>query len=299
MATSRLIPVGATEDFLPYGGGSVRVLRGGSGEALPLVLVHGGGSDNAAISWATVFGPLAADRSVVALDLPGFGYTQGIPITGSPDDLADFVVGVARAYGLNRAVYSGISMGGDVVMRVGLRHPEAVAGLVVVAPGGLVDQIKNPVVHRLTWLATQLPDAVLYSLARLASRFTRLSLERIVVDPEALPPDIVDEFVREARKPQAGLGYGRYNQATIGPTRMINNVLPVVFRITAPTLFLHGQDDPVVDPQGSVAAAELMPYAHVVLVPHCGHWVPVEAPGTFLAEVSTFLADITDSPRPG
>ena len=61
-------------------------------DRLPVLLIHGGGYDNAAISWSKVFGPLAADRLVIAPDLPGFGYTEGIPITGRVDDLADLVI---------------------------------------------------------------------------------------------------------------------------------------------------------------------------------------------------------------
>ena len=35
------------------------------------------------------------------------------------------------------------------------------------------------------------------------------------------------------------MGYGRYNQATLGPRGMRNNLLPNAFRIAAPTLFLR------------------------------------------------------------
>ena len=65
----RLLPPGATESWLEHGEGRIRVLRGGPGQhddqldALPVLLIHGGGYDNAAISWSKVFGPLSADRA--------------------------------------------------------------------------------------------------------------------------------------------------------------------------------------------------------------------------------------------
>ena len=68
----RLLPSGATESWLEHGDGRIRVLRGGPTrrddqiDALPVLLIHGGGYDNAAISWAKVFGPLASDRQVIA-----------------------------------------------------------------------------------------------------------------------------------------------------------------------------------------------------------------------------------------
>ena len=37
-------------------------------------------------TFTRVFGPLARDRTVIAPDLPGFGDTVDVPVTGDPDD---------------------------------------------------------------------------------------------------------------------------------------------------------------------------------------------------------------------
>lgn len=295
--TDRLLPPGATASWLPWAGGRVRLLRGGPGTDVgsdrpPVLLIHGGGYDNAAISWSRVFGPLARDRSVIAPDLPGFGDTEGIEVSGDPDELADLVVGVARSTGINRLVVVGLSMGGDIALRVALRHPEAVAGLILVAPGGLTPRLRNAPTQLAAWLAARLPDPVLFGLGRFAGRFTDSYLSRMVHDPASVDAAIRTEFGREARRPGSGVGYGRYNQATLGPRRMRNNLLPKVSRIAAPTLFLHGLDDPLVDPIGSRTAAAVMPHAELVLVPDCGHWLPVERPDVFLAHANDFLTTL-------
>ncbi|HEY5978159.1 MAG TPA: alpha/beta hydrolase [Microlunatus sp.] len=292
----RLLPAGAVVDWLEHGPGRIRVLRAGRSQPdaehdrLPILLIHGGGYDNAAISWSKIFGPLSADRLVIAPDLPGFGDTEGIPVTGDPAELADLMITVARSYGLDRLAVAGISMGGDVALHVALRHPEAVAGLVLVAPGGLTERLKNTPTQLAAWLAAQLPDGVLYGLGRFAGRFTDTYLSRMVHDPTAIGAGVRAEFAREARRPGSGVGYGRYNQTTLGPRGMRNNLLPEVSRILAPTLFLHGADDPLVDPANSAAAVAAMPHAELVLVPQCGHWLPIEAPEVFLREVGAFLA---------
>lgn len=287
-------PPGATVTWLAQGAGRIRVLRGGPGAdggsgRLPVLLIHGGGYDNAAISWSTVFGPLARDRTVIAPDLPGFGETDGVRVTGDPDELADLVIDVARSIGVDRLVVIGLSMGGDIALRVALRHPEAVAGLVAVAPGGLTERLGNAPTQLLAWLVAQLPDPVLFGLSRVAGRFTDGYLRRMVHDPTAVDATVRAAFAREARRPGSGVGYGRYNQATLGPRRMRNNLLPEVHRITAPTLLLHGRQDPLVDPTGSRAAAARMPNARLVLVPDCGHWLPIEKPAVFLSEVTALL----------
>lgn len=292
--TDRLLPPGATASWLAHGAGRIRVLRGGPAEdhgsgRLPVLLIHGGGYDNAAISWSPVFGPLARDRTVIAPDLPGFGDTVDVPVTGDPDELADLVTDIARSIGLDRFVVVGLSMGGDIALRVALRHPEAVAGLVLVAPGGLTARLGNAPTQLLAWLAAQLPDPVLFGLGRVAGRFTDSYLRRMVHDPTRLDSTLRTAFGREARRPGSGVGYGRYNQATLGPRRMRNNLLPEVYRITAPTLVLHGREDRLVDPAGSRSAVARMPRARLVLVPGCGHWLPVERPAVFLSEVTAFL----------
>ena len=83
----RLLPEGATESWLEHGDGRIRVLR-----AVPRTAIRGrraaGPPDprrrvrQRGHLLGKVFGPLASDRLVIAPDLPGFGYTEGIPVTG-------------------------------------------------------------------------------------------------------------------------------------------------------------------------------------------------------------------------
>jgi pimeloyl-ACP methyl ester carboxylesterase len=65
---------------------------------VPVVLIHGGGINNAAISWGRSSPISQRDRQVLALDLPGFGAT-GLPIQNSPDLIADQVIAIVRAAG--------------------------------------------------------------------------------------------------------------------------------------------------------------------------------------------------------
>ncbi|MBA8794808.1 pimeloyl-ACP methyl ester carboxylesterase [Friedmanniella endophytica] len=287
-----LVAPGATATWVDHGGGRVRVLRAGPGfgASLPVLLVHGGGYDHAGLSWYRVLEPLARHRPVLAPDLPGFGGTTGVEVTGDADRLADLLVEVVSGLGHPRFAVVGISMGGDVALHLALRHPGAVAGLVLVAAGGLTERIGSPAVQRAAWVAAQLPDPVLFGLSRVAGRFADVALGRVVRDRRRVPPPVRDGFRAEARRSDGGRGYARYNQATLGPRRMRNNLLPVVHRITVRTLLLHGEDDRLVAPADSRAATDRMPQARLVTVPDCGHWLPVEAPDAFLTEVVPFLA---------
>ena len=298
------LPRGSFETFIDLDGGRVRVLDSfppraagvspstdaGLDTHAPILLIHGGGTDNSTISWFNVFTDLDGEGRMIAVDLPGFGRTSGIEPVGGGDALADFVARAAKALDVTRAVVMGVSMGGDVALNLALRHPHLVDALVLIAPGGLVPVFRNRPTQLAAWLMAKLPDALLEPVTRWANKHVEAALAAMVKDPGTLPAPAVEEFVREAQRPRAGMAYGRYNQASLGPWRMRNNLLPKVAEIRVPTLLFHGQDDPLVDPAGSRRASELMPDARLALVPDCGHWAHLEAPARFNHEVRAFLA---------
>ncbi len=277
---------------LAHGSGRVRVLRStdppADPDAPPLLLIHGGGADQAAISWFEMFEAFGPQRTVIALDLPGFGRTTVEPVGGAAEQ-ARCVVSVARRLGIARAVVVGVSMGGDVAMHVALRDPDLVEALVLVAPGGLVPVYRSTGANLLAWAFAQLPDRLMDPLVAWANRHIDRAVRAMVHDVAALPPQVRAEFAAEAARRPLGMGYRRYNQANLAPTRMRNDLTPRVRAITAPTLFFHGRLDGLVPPSGSVGAALRMPDARVVLVEDCGHWAQLEAGARFRVELTAFL----------
>lgn len=287
----RALPPGAREEFVPVAGGRTRLLRGEQeGPGLPILLIHGGGSDNAGISWFRLIDPLSEHHPVIAPDLAGFGATEGLPVTGTAAGMADQLRQLLDAIGIDRVLVCGVSMGGEVAIQLALRHPQACVALVAIAPGGFIERFRSPAMHRVAWWSTLIPDPVLRPLAALANRFTRSLVSKMVRRPESLPTQVVDEMVREARRPGSGMAYGTYNKRAIGPDRMRNYLIPAVAALRIPTLFFHGANDPLVPPAGSQLAVDLIPAARLVLVPDCGHWAQLEAHDRFLTELCDFIA---------
>lgn len=99
-----------------------------------VVFVHGN------VSSSLFYQPtmLALDPTyrALAVDLRGFGKTETLPVdaTRGLGDFADDVVATLDALGIERAHFVGWSMGGGVVMRVAIDHPNRVASLCLESP---------------------------------------------------------------------------------------------------------------------------------------------------------------------
>ena len=113
-------------------GGGLNHVRRGSGP--PLLLTHTlGGS---VVQWNPVIDRLAAEREVVAVDMPGFGDSPELPegIEPSPANLATAVLDFYESLGLGKPGVAGISLGGWVAIECG-RQGRASA-VVALCPAG-------------------------------------------------------------------------------------------------------------------------------------------------------------------
>lgn len=102
----------------------------------PLVLLHGLGG--AASNWTELAPMLARTRRVLIPELPGHGGSAALPAT--PPTLEPFAERVGRVMereGLGSALLVGHSLGGLVALRLALRQPDAVRGLVLAAAAGI------------------------------------------------------------------------------------------------------------------------------------------------------------------
>jgi pimeloyl-ACP methyl ester carboxylesterase len=92
--------------------------RRGRGE--PLVLVHGTGSQRQ--MWDPVLDRLAAERDVIAPDLPGHGESAPLPeAVVTPERLADVIEELLDQLGVGRPHVAGSSLGGGIALVLGAR----------------------------------------------------------------------------------------------------------------------------------------------------------------------------------
>lgn len=117
--------------LLSVGGRAVHAGTGGrdfepvSGKAV--VLIHGSGMDNTV--WAQQNRFLAHHGlPLLSVDLPGHGRSEG-PALETVEEMADWVVALLDAAGLEAGLLAGHSLGSLVALAVAARAPERVAAL--------------------------------------------------------------------------------------------------------------------------------------------------------------------------
>lgn len=102
------------------------------GEGKPLLLLHGlGGSWR---SWTPVLDAVAAEREVIAVDLPGHGATPPLSGEASIATFADAVEAFLDSQGLRGVDAVGSSMGARLVLELARRR--SVGAVVSLDPGG-------------------------------------------------------------------------------------------------------------------------------------------------------------------
>jgi pimeloyl-ACP methyl ester carboxylesterase len=92
------------------------------GSGHPLVLLHGG-LHTIDLSFGALIPRLAASHRVIAVELQGHGRTADVDREPTYPDLADDVVALLDHLGIEQADVFGFSLGGQVAIELGLRHP--------------------------------------------------------------------------------------------------------------------------------------------------------------------------------
>ena len=131
------------EQFVERDG--VRLAVEEAGDGTPVVLLHG----LTATRRYVVMGSRSLERSghrVIAYDARGHGHSSPAvsPEAYGYDELGRDLVAVMDSLSVDRAVLAGASMGAHTALRLALRSPERVAGLVVITPAYEPDRNDDP-----------------------------------------------------------------------------------------------------------------------------------------------------------
>ena len=115
--------------------GEYRVHYYEGGEGPPLVFVHGLGAES--LNWVPAMLDMRHQFHVYAIDLLGHGDTEKPDIAYSIEQQSDMLRQFLATQNIQSADLVGVSMGGWVVLKLTVEHPEVVNRLVVADAAGL------------------------------------------------------------------------------------------------------------------------------------------------------------------
>ncbi|UVS68062.1 alpha/beta fold hydrolase [Nitrososphaera viennensis] len=266
--------------FLEVGGLHVRYVdAGSSGGSKPLLLMHGLGG--AIESWANNIGELAKKEElrVIALDLPGFGFSDKPKMSYTIKFYVDFVAKFARALGIAPLAVAGSSLGGHVACELAIAHPEIVSKLILTSPSGALPKSfkGSPALWRyVKVLKAKSVEEVKKALYAVDNKPVDDAYARAAYDKFAMPgakEAFLSALAGSARAP-------RLNKARLSKVR-------------APTLVLWGKDD-IMIPARYVEPFVKMRNARVVLLENCGHRPHADRPQVFNRLVADFVKEEED-----
>ena len=215
--------------------------------------------DNRDVGYSTKFDEFRPDLMAVI---------QAVQASATPDvayrlsDMANDVIGVLDAIGVERAHVAGWSLGGMIAQQVAIDHPDRIATMT---------SVMSTTGERAVGQSTEEANKLMLgprATDRDSSIEARLRLERVIASPGHFDPDAV------AR--ETGAAFDRsFNPA--GVSRQMSAIVASGSRaeglrsLGVPTLVVHGDADLLVDASGGVRTAELVAGARFELIAGMGH----------------------------
>jgi len=182
------------------------------------------------------------------------------------DDMAADTVGLMDALEIESAHIVGASMGGMIAQLIAIQHPQRVRTLTSIM--STTGERGLPPPKPEVWAAMTAPppltvEAYIEANVRMA--------ELLRGYPDAI--DEADARARAARAAARGLNPpgGVRQMAAVGASDSRKEALA---QVKAPTLVIHGADDPLVSVEGGKATARAVPGAKLLLLDRMGHTLP-------------------------
>jgi 3-oxoadipate enol-lactonase len=241
----------------------------GAGSGVPIVFLHGVGSDRSV--WHPQLEHFGATRRAIAVDYPGYGDSDPAPEGTTRDDYASAIISAMDGLGVHRAHICGLSLGGVVAIAIHHAAPERCGSLI------LADTFA---VH---------PDGrAIYERSLAGSRDLPATAEARVDVLIAQPAD--PEVRREVVETMSRIDPAAYRIGT--EAVWLADQRDRARAIRAPALVIVGDQDLITPADLSNELVDLILDARMQVIGGAGHLTNLERPREFNSMVDRFLTAI-------
>ncbi len=264
-------------DMIVVQGIHLHVRDTGPRNAPAVLMVHGmGGSLHSWEPWAQGMAP---ELRVIRLDLPGSGLSGPDPTGDYSDQRSiDVILALMDHLQLDKASVIGHSIGGRMAWRLAATHPERVNKLVLVAPDGFASpgfEYGKPV---------DVPSVLQLMRYALPKWLLRMNLKPAYANDSAMTDERITRYYELMLAPGARQALIARMQQT-----MLTDPVPLLKRITAPTLLVWGKQDAMIPFSNAADYTSAIAGSKLVAFDGVGHLPQEEAAKTSLPAVKEFL----------
>lgn len=244
------------------------------GQGTDLVLLHGlGGTLH---DWDRFIPDLSRYHRVLRWDVRGFGASGKPAGPYSPQLFARDLAGLIRTLGITKTHVAGISMGGVIAQRFTLDYPEFVSSLTLMSTSSEVGEAAQKAWGKTADIIEQrgFSSSTEFAQRVFAPSFVKNAPQEVQAMVERTATNDPRAYAAAAR------AIGSYNWTA------------ELRRIQVPTLILQGCEDQLTPPGGSIKLSRGIPRSRLLMIPDCGHVIPVEKPALFQQTLLAFLAGV-------
>jgi pimeloyl-ACP methyl ester carboxylesterase len=252
---------------------AIRLARGGRSDGVPILLTSPW--PESIYAFRGVLPQIEALGPLIAVDLPGFGRSEGRPDLIAPAAMGDFVVLLAQHLGIDRMHAVGPDVGTLALLFAAVRSPGLFESLVVgsgatspeLAAGGLKDLIEAP-----------------------AGAFESVEGGEVAVQfvtqsaAVATPTAVLEDY----RLSSAGRRFAQAAEYVRAYPRDLPRLKTLLPGIETPVLVLAGRNDPIVPPSNGELLAKHLPHCRHVLL-EGGHLIWEDAADAYGAQLADWL----------
>ena len=256
-----------------------RLFYESSGRGKPLLLVHGW-SFNAGI-WKDQIKHLKDQFQLIAVDLRGHGKSGAGKAKLTLEQFASDLAHLVERLELREVNLLGWSMGGSIALRLSLSCPERMKSLILVST--------TPSLIQRDGFPHALPPVVVKRLRGKATRNHRKAFQMFldqVFSPEEEKSDTIDTIKNNLSHEMNG---SKETAEDSLASLMEEDLRNSLYRISLPTLIIHGDRDRICLPGAALFLRERLSNAKLLILKGCGHAPFLTSPLQFRKGLTEFL----------
>lgn len=245
----------------------------GKENANVIVFVHGHPFNRS--MWKYQAGSFSTDYRLIIPDLRGYGETQAATQKTLLDEMALDLSHLLEELHIDRAVFCGLSMGGQIVLDFYRLFPGKVKAMIIADSDARAET----------------PESY--------SRRLQLAETILQVGMKQHTDDTLHQYIAGTSGTQTAMVAHLYEMMSTTPAEGAaaahrgraerRDHLPILPSIRIPTLIIVGEDDYFTPLPIATLMQEAIPNADLVCIPACGHLPNMEAPELFNQTLHSFL----------